>query len=415
VQQLVERAQAQKSPTQRWVERVTKVFVPLVLGAAGLMLVVLPLIGIPLTEAFARSMTLLVAASPCARALGTPSAILAGVAQAARRGVLLKGGMHLENMGQLKAIAFDKTGTLTRGEAHVSEVLTGESWTEEQVLALAAGVEAQSTHPLARAIVLQAETKGLLLPAVSEAAGLAGLGAEARVEGERILVGNRSFMEESGFSLRPALETGVERLERDGMTVVFVGRGAEVIGAIGLADAVRPDALFVLGQLASLGLTNQVILTGDNATVAASIADQVKLSDFRSGLMPEGKLEAVNELVSRHGVVAMVGDGVNDAPALAAATVGIAMGGAGTDVALESADVALMGDDLSQLPFAVSLGRAARAIIVQNLVISLGVIALLVLLGLSGLAGIGLAILLHEGSTVLVVLNSLRLLSHRGM
>ena len=415
VQQLVERAQAQKSPTQRWAERVTRIFVPAVLGVAVLVLLLLPLIGVPLADAFVRSMTLLVAASPCALALGTPSAILAGVAQAARNGVLLKGGLHLENLGQLKAIAFDKTGTLTQGKPQVTDVIAVEPWTQEQVLTLAAAVEARSSHPLAQAVLRQAQSLNLPLPAVSGASAHAGLGVEAEVDGSSILVGGRNLLDEHDLTLTPSLVANAQKQERQGKTVMFIVRGETPVGMIAVADGVRADARLALENLRAQGLRQQVMLTGDNEMVAASVAGQLGIDDYRAGLLPETKLEAVTELVREHGIVAMVGDGVNDAPALAAATVGIAMGCAGTDVALESADVALMADDLSKLPFAVSLGRGTRAIINQNLVISLGVIGVLVALALSGLAGIGLAILLHEGSTVLVVLNALRLLGHRGV
>jgi len=413
VQQLVERAQTQKSPTQRWTERVTSIFVPAVLGGAALVLVGLPLLGVPLVDAFTRSMTLLVAASPCALALGAPSAILAGVAQAARNGVLLKGGLHLENLGRLKAIAFDKTGTLTRGEARVTDLVAQPPWDRDQVLVLAAALESRSTHPLAQAVMQMARSRDLHLPEVKGVSMRVGLGVEAWLEGKLILVGGRSFLSEQDIPLPADLAAQACKLEQDGKTVMFLALAGEPIGMIAVADGVRPEARQVLADLRDLGLHQQVMLTGDNEAVAAAVAEELNLSDYRAALLPQTKLEAIDELMTKHGMVAMVGDGVNDAPALAAATVGIAMGGAGTDVALESADVALMADDLSRLPFAISLGRATRAIIRQNMFTSLAVIAVLIVLALSGLAGIGMAIVLHEGSTVLVVLNSLRLLNHR--
>jgi Cd2+/Zn2+-exporting ATPase len=413
VQQLVERAQAQKSPTQRWTERITRFFVPLVLGSTALLIVVLPLLGVPLAEAFARAMTLLVAASPCALALGTPSAVLAGVAQAARNGVLLKGGLHLENLGRLKAIAFDKTGTLTQGEAQVTDVISIDSWQADQVLAIAASVESRSSHPLAEAIVRMARDKELNRSEVKDITGHAGLGIEAYVEGDRILVGSRKLLVDRGVGISVDIDNQGRSLEEQGKTLVLVAHDQTLVGLIAVADVVRQDARQSLSALRELGLDQQVMLTGDNDTVASAIAESLDIRDYRARLMPETKLEALRELMDEHKVVAMVGDGVNDAPALAYATVGIAMGGAGTDIALESADVALMADDLSKLPFAVGLGRAARSIVIQNLIAALGVIAILVLLAISGLAGIGLAIVLHEGSTVLVVLNALRLLGYR--
>jgi Cd2+/Zn2+-exporting ATPase len=411
VQQLVERTQAQKSPTQRWTERITRYFVPLVLGSAVLLLVVLPFLGVPLDEAFARAMTLLVAASPCALALGTPSVVLAGVAQAARNGVLLKGGLHLENLGRLQAIAFDKTGTLTLGEAQVTDVIPISPWDADQVLALAASAETRSSHPLAEAIVRKARDQGLNWPHAKDVTGHAGLGIEARVKGDRILVGSRALLADRGVEVPAGIDEQGRSLEEQ--TLVLVAREQTLISLIAVADVIRQDARQALAALRELGLDRQVMLTGDNEIVAAGIAEQIGIREVHARLMPETKLEALRELMDEHLVVGMVGDGVNDAPALAYATVGIAMGGAGTDVTLESADVALMADDLSKLPFAVGLGRAARAIIIQNLLIALGVIAVLIVLALSGLAGIGIAILLHEGSTVLVVLNSLRLLGYR--
>lgn len=415
VQQLVERAQAQKSPTQRWTERVTRIFVPSVLSMAVLVLLVLPLLGVPFADAFMRSMTLLVAASPCALALGTPSAIMAGIAQAARNGVLLKGGLHLENLGRLKAIAFDKTGTLTQGAAQVTDLVSCPPWTQDQVLAFTASIESRSTHPLAQAVVQIAKSKHLNLPSVEGVTTSVGLGIEASIDGKQILVGGRTLLSKEDINIPADVAAQALEFEQDGKTIIYVAREGKLIGMLAAADGVRPDARSAIADLKALGLREQVMLTGDNQTVAAAVAAELDLSGYRADMMPESKLIAIEELVAEHGLVAMVGDGVNDAPALAAATVGIAMGSAGTDVALESADVALMGDDLSRLPFAVSLGRATRAVVRQNLITSLAVISVLIILALSGLAGIGLAILLHEGSTVLVVLNSLRLLNHHGV
>jgi len=410
---MVERAQAQKSPTQQGTERFTRVFVPVVLVADALLIVVPPLFGVPFADSFLRAMTLLVAASPCALALGTPSAILAGVAQAARNGVLVKGGVHLENLGRLRAIAFDKTGTITRGEPQVTDILTFNSRQENAVLALAAAAESRSAHPLAQAVVRSAEARGLQLPPVGEAEAVTGRGLKAEIEGKAIWIGNTKLFNEEGVELPRSMLDPIEALEEQGKTVMLVGEDREILGAIAVADVVRRDAQLAVAMLARLGLNQTIMLTGDNARVAAHIADQVGLTDFRADLMPEDKLQAIEELVETYEVAGMVGDGVNDAPALANATVGIAMGGAGTDVALETADVALMADDLGKLPFAVGLGRATLAIIRQNLAISLGVTAILIVLALSGLASIGAAIVFHEGSTLLVVFNALRLLGFR--
>ncbi len=412
--EMVERAQVQKSPTQRTTERFTRIFVPAVLVADVMLIVIPPLLfGVPFADSFMRAMTLLVAASPCALALGTPSAILSGVAHSARNGVLIKGGVHLENLGRLRAIAFDKTGTITEGKPRVTDIITFDGASEARVLSLAAAVEGRSAHPLAKAVLEAAETRALALPRVEEAVSVTGRGFRALAEGKQVWIGNARLFEEAGIELPPSVLDPLAALENEGKTVMAVGLDGKPLGLIAVADVVRPDASKAIKLLKSMGLDRMLMLTGDNARVAAHIAAQVGLTDFQADLMPDDKLAAIDNLIQEHGVVAMVGDGVNDAPALANATVGIAMGGAATDVALETADVALMGDDLSKLPFAIGLGRATRAIIQQNLILSLGVIAGLITLAVCGLAGIGVAVLLHEGSTLVVVLNALRLLNYR--
>ena len=421
VMKMVEEAQTQKSPTQQLAEKFERVFVPVVLVADILLIVVPPLFGVPFSESFLRAMTLLVAASPCALALGTPSAILAGIAQAARNGVLIKGGAHLENLGRLKAIAFDKTGTITQGQPEMTDLIPLGSLSAGRVLALAAAVESRSAHPLAQAVVRAAQTQHLDIPLAGDVSAATGRGIQAQVAGELVKVGNAPLFEagnarlfEGGAaSLSEAALHQAETLEDQGKTVMLVTLDGAPVGLIAVADILRPSARPSLARLKALGIDKTVMLTGDNSRVAAHIAAQVGLSDTRAGLMPEDKLSVIRSLVQQYGIVAMVGDGVNDAPALANATVGIAMGGAGTDVALETADVALMGDDLSKLPSAVGLGRAARAVIAQNLVVALGVIAVLVVASVTGWIGIGIAVIFHEGSTILVVLNSLRLLRHR--
>ncbi len=423
VMEMVEEAQAQKSPTQQLTERFERRFVPAVLVADVLLIVVPPLFGVPLSVSFLRAMTFLVAASPCALALGTPAAILAGVAQAARNGVLVKGGAHLENLGRLKAIAFDKTGTITYGKPEVTDVVADAGYWSERgpaefdapssLLRLMAAVEGRSGHPLAQAVVRAAQTKGLSLPEVVEVESLTGRGLRANVDGEALLTGSLTLMDQSGVAVAGPLRQQAEILQAEGKTVMLVAIDGRAAGLLALADTIRSDARATMNALQAIGVSKTIMLTGDNGRVAAAIARLAGVSDYQGGLMPEDKLLAVRKLVADYGQVAMVGDGVNDAPALANATVGIAMGGAGTDVALETADVALMADDLSKLPFAVGLGRATRAIVVQNLVIALGVIGALSITSLFGLVGIGVAVVFHEGSTILVVLNALRLLGFR--
>jgi Cd2+/Zn2+-exporting ATPase len=419
VMKMVEEAQGQRSPTQQTVERFTRVFVPAVLAATALVIVVPPILGVPFRVSFMRAMTLLVAASPCALALSTPASILAGVAQAARNGVLVKGGVHLENLGRVRAIAFDKTGTITHGQSEVTDVIrlpgsNSLATDEDSLLALAAAIESRSAHPLAKAIVRAARTHGLSLPQVAEVESLPGQGLRASVNSRAVMIGSRRLMKEQQVPVPTGAQELEGRLQAAGKTTTLVAVDGQVEGILALADTLRPDALEAIRALRQMGVSKTVILTGDNARVASAIAEQAGVTLVRAELMPEDKVTTIRALRDEFGPTAMVGDGVNDAPALAHATVGIAMGGAGTDVALETADVALMGDDLSRLPFAVGLGRATRAIIRQNLAISLGVIALLTVASLTGLSGMGAAILVHEGSTLLVVTNALRLLGYTG-
>jgi Zn2+/Cd2+-exporting ATPase len=411
VMKMVEEAQTQKSPTQQLTEKFERWFVPTVLIADALLIMLPPLFGTPFRESFLRAMTLLVAASPCALALGTPAVVLAGVAQAARNGVLIKGGAHLENLGRLKAIAFDKTGTLTHGRPEVTDVIVFDR-NPSQFLSLAAALESRSAHPLAQAVVRAAQSRGLSLPEVGEVESITGRGLRATFDNQSVLIGSPAFMQESGVNMRESQRGQVEKLQAKGKTAILLARDTQLSGVLALADTLRPDAVESIAALKQIGVGETILLTGDNARVAAAIAQQAGVADFRAGLMPEDKAKAMRSLARTYGEVAMVGDGVNDAPALANASVGIAMGGAGTDVALETADVALMGNDLSKLPFAVGLGRASRAIIRQNLVISLGVIAVLVVASLAGWAAIGVAIVIHEGSTLAVVANALRLLGY---
>ncbi|MCL4465516.1 MAG: heavy metal translocating P-type ATPase, partial [Chloroflexi bacterium] len=418
VMRMVEEAQTHKSPTQQTVEAFERVFVPAVLAATALVIVVPPLLGVPFPVSFLRAMTLLVAASPCALALGTPASILAGVAQAARHGVLVKGGAHLENLGRLRAVAFDKTGTLTHGQPEVTDVLRLSKADhglpdDNALLALAGAVESRSAHPLAEAVVRAAQGRQLALPEVGKVESLTGRGLRAASDGRTVLIGNLALMEAEGVEVNDDARRQIEDLQSNGKSIMIVAVDGRLAGMLALTDTLRKDAAPTMAALKKLGVRQTVMLTGDNARVANAIARQVGLTEIRADLMPEDKVETVRQLVAQHGTVAMVGDGVNDAPALANATVGVAMGTAGTDVALETADVALMADDLSKLPYAVGLGRATRAVITQNLALSLGVIALLIVASLAGWAGIGLAVVFHEGSTLLVVANALRLLGYR--
>jgi Cd2+/Zn2+-exporting ATPase len=414
---LVAEAQTQKAPTQQFAERFARVFVPAVLVGDVLLIVVPPMLGLlSWPESFARAMAVLVAASPCALALGTPATVLAGIAQAARNGVLIKGGAHLEALGSIRLLALDKTGTLTTGEPSVTDLVPMAGVTERMLLAAAAAVEQRSQHPLARAVVRAATSRGLTIAAAGEMTSATARGVRAPVDGVMVEVGRTLLFEEDGVVVPTEVRDAVRRLEdagRSTMIVRRVGASPEFLGVLGIADQPRANAAATLRALRAAGITRIVMLTGDNAGVGNAVGRAVGVDSVRAGLLPEDKVAAIRELAA-DGPVAMVGDGVNDAPALAHATVGIAMGGAGTAAALETADVALMGDDLGRLPFAIGLSRQARRVITQNLVISLGVIALLVAATLSGIASMGPAVVVHEGSTLVVIANALRLLRYRG-
>ncbi len=414
ITQMVEQAQVGKSPTQQLTERFMQWFVPIVLIGDLLLILIPPLLGFPFQESFARAMILLVAASPCALALGTPAAIMAGVTQAARNGVLVKGGVYLENLGQLKAIAFDKTGTITRGDLQLTDIVTFNSMNETELLALAAAIEGRSAHPIASAILQKAEKQQLVLPEVSQVESLTGSGIRARFEEQPVWISSLIKLNETDIQVPLEVITQNRLLSAQGKTTMVVGRGEELLGLLAVADTIRPEIKTTIESLHNIGLKHTVMLTGDNPKTASYIAGQVGIGDFQAGLMPEDKVTAVDALVDRYQEVGMVGDGVNDAPALARANVGIALGGASTDVALETADVVLMADELAKLPFAIGLGRATLSLIKQNLVIAFGVIFFLMASALLGLVGLGLAVLIHEGSTIIVALNAMRLLKFDG-
>jgi Zn2+/Cd2+-exporting ATPase len=422
VVQMVTEAQAQRSPTQQFTERFERVFVPSVLAFVGLLLFAGWVIEEPFAASFYRAMAVLVAASPCALAISVPSAVLSGVARAARGGVLIKGGGALENLGTLSSIAFDKTGTLTEGKPQLTDAWVAPGATEEELLSVALAVELQSDHPLALAVVTGARARlaGRSPPAtvtvtvtVTEVKSITARGVQAQVDGQTVHIGKPVlFAELPGAALPADVAEANNQLVTDGHSTMVVRQGARYLGVLGVMDTPRPVAAQVMAQLRELGIQRLIMISGDNQHVADAVAKAVGLTEARGDLMPEHKVDAIQQLRQVHGKVAMVGDGVNDAPAMANATVGIAMGAAGSAVALETADVALMADDLAQLPFAVGLSRASSRIIRQNLWVSLGAVVLLIPATLFGL-GIATAVLFHEGSTLLVVANALRLLAYK--
>ena len=417
VVQLVAEAETERSPTQRFTDRFEKVFVPSVLALVGLLIVGPPVLGAlgvwaePFSESFYRAMAVLVAASPCALAIATPSAVLAGVARAGRGGVLVKGGGPLEALGGLTALAFDKTGTLTEGAPRVTDVIPAPDATEAELVDAVVAVERQSEHPLARAVVRDLGERAPQTQAEG-VESVTGHGVRARIDGEAVAVGKPAlFTLDGGAGAPEALLARDRQLKADGRSTMLVQRGGRFLGVVGLMDTPRAGARAVLDRLRALGIETTILISGDAQAVADAVAREVGIDQARGDLLPEDKVTAIQALRAR-GDVAMVGDGVNDAPAMASATVGIAMGAAGSDVALETADVALMADDLGALPFAVGLSRRTRGIIRQNLWLSLGMVAVLVPATLFGL-GIGPAVALHEGSTLVVVFNALRLLAYR--
>lgn len=406
---LVNEAQSQQSPTQRFTDRLQKYFVPAVLIFVFLLCFAFLVRDEPFSVSFYRAMGVLVAASPCALAIATPSAVLSGVARAGRAGILIKGGRPLEDLGTIKAIAFDKTGTLTAGKPKLVDILPAENLSKESLLEMVVAVESLSDHPLAKAIVADAQ-----LPKFTPAEGLesvVGKGIKAQWQGSTIYIGNKALV--AGMPVADAVLQQLDERAKAGQTAMLVMKDGQYAGMITVMDVPRPEARQALDALKAAGIQQMVMLSGDNQLVADAIARETGLTDAWGNLLPEQKVEAIQKLKATAQKVAMVGDGVNDAPAMANSTVGIAMGAAGSDVALETADIALMGDQLMRLPFAIALSQQANRIIKQNLVISLGMVAVLIPLTLFGIASMGPAVIGHEGSTIVVVLNALRLLVYK--
>ncbi len=410
---LVNEAEKQKSPTQLFTDKFERFFVPAVLVLVTLLCFAFLVIDEPFARSFYRAMSVLVAASPCALAISTPSAVLSGVARAARGGVLIKGGKPLEDLGELNAIAFDKTGTLTEGKPQLTNVIVLNDFDEAELLRLVGAVEKRSDHPLAQAIVkgIVEKSKGIEFPEAKQVKGVTGRGVEAEVGGKKIFIGNRALFKAD--KIPQEAQDKMTELEKGGHTAMLVNIGGVFAGILSLMDIPRKEARQALEALSQLGIKKMIMLTGDNQKVADAVARQIGVTDAWGDLMPEDKVAAVQKLAKSEKMVAMVGDGVNDAPAMAKSTVGIAMGAAGSDVALETADIALMGDKLESLPFAIGLSRKSRSIIKQNLWISLGVVAALIPLTIAGVASIGPAVIAHEGSTLVVVFNALRLLAYQ--
>lgn len=424
---LVEEAQSQKSPTQLFTDRIERFYVPIVFVVMLLIIFIPPLLGwTPRRDPgrlwggwFYQAMAFLTAASPCALAIGTPTAILCGIARAARMGVLIKGGAHLESLGKLRAIAMDKTGTITAGKPVVDKVVTHNGFAIAVALKLAAAVDGHTSHPFAASIVNAAAlhdarslSPGVKLDA-TDVRQIPGEGVTGTIDGRVISVG-KSTLAGPKESWPTDMRQAHESMQSGGFATAWVVQDGQPIAVMGLADLPRDHALEAIARLRELGIEEVAMLTGDHAAVAHAVAQRVGISQVHADLLPDQKLDLISRMEHKYGSVAMVGDGVNDAPALAKATLGIAMGAAGghgaADVAIETADIVLMGQDLRRLGDAIDLARRARRIIAQNLVIALGVISVVAPLAAMGFANLGIAVTLHEGSTVIVVLNALRLL-----
>lgn len=408
--QMVGEAHSRRAPSERWVESFARYYTPSILGLALLILLVPPLfLGAEWGPWIYRSLVLLVIGCPCALVISTPVSVVAALASAARAGVLVKGGEHLERPARLKAVAFDKTGTLTEGQPRVGQSVPLGGHGEEDFLARAVALEARSDHPIARAILAYAAAQHIQVRPVEDFQLIQGKGATGLFEGKRYWVGSHRFLEELGQET-PDVHARLEEMSRAGCSVLFVGNETHVCGLISVADAVRPNAREVVDSLRKAGVEHIVLLTGDNKETAQAIAAEVGIEDVRAELLPEEKVWAVEGLLEKYGTVGMVGDGVNDAPALARATVGIAMGAAGSDAALETADVALMSDDLSRLPWLIRHSRRTLRIIRQNVTFSLMVKAAFVALTMLGHASLWSAIAADMGASLLVIFNGLRLL-----
>jgi Cd2+/Zn2+-exporting ATPase len=410
---LVEAAREARAPSERLTARFEQVFVPLVVILDVLLIVVPPLMGVSdWSSSLYRGMTVLVAASPCALALGAPAVMLTGIAQAARRGVLIKGGVHLEELARVQAIAFDKTGTLTTGRPEVTDVTPMPGIEGADLLRLAAAVERRSQHPLAQAVVRRAARERLSLPEAGDLVSITAKGVRSTVSGKPVLIGSLKLWQREDDQPPAAIVALVDEVAGRGRSVMVVRHGERWLGVLGLADQPRASARAVLERLRVLGLKPLVMLTGDHRGVGEAVGREVGIDEVHADLLPEQKVAAIHRVRAAHGSVVMVGDGVNDAPALAAANVGIAMGGAGSAAALETADVALMGDDLARLPFAIGLARRARSLLRQNLAIAGGMMLVLLVLAATGILTIGPAVIGHEGSTLVVIANALRLLAY---
>jgi Cd2+/Zn2+-exporting ATPase len=407
---MVEEAQGQRAPSQQFVDKFAKYYTPIVIILAALVAAVPPLIfGQPFEKWFYEAMAMLLVACPCALVISTPVSIVSAIGNAAKNGVLIKGGMYLEEAGALSVVAFDKTGTLTEGKPRVTDIVPIDGIPDQEFLSIASAIESRSEHPLAEAIVKYAKERGAEIPSITAFEAIPGKGAKAVVQGKTYQIGNSRFFTEQAIDLK-YVEGEVSRLQKEGKTVMMLGDDKRILGLIAVADILRENSEQAINKLKKAGIKKVIMLTGDNESIAHAIATKVGVDDFRADLLPEDKVDVINSLLAEHGKVAMVGDGVNDAPAMAISTVGIAMGAAGTDTALETADIALMADDLTKLTDTIKLSRKTLRIIKQNIAFALIIKALILLLVIPGWLTLWIAVAGDMGSSLLVTLNAMRLL-----
>lgn len=407
---LVEEAQTQKAPSQKFVDRFAKYYTPAIMLVALFVAIIPSIITGDWAHWIYQGLAVLVVGCPCALVISTPVAIVTAIGNAARQGVLIKGGAYLEELGRIQAVAFDKTGTLTKGQPEVMEIVTyvGD---ESTLLAKVAAVEKKSQHPLARAILSKAFDEKIHIPSPEQFQSVTGKGAYATVDGEMIYVGSVSWID-SLVAITENFKTTIKDLAAKGYSVIVAANAEQLLGVIAIADQVRPESKSVIEMLHANGIQHTVMLTGDAPLTAEKIAGQLAIDDVRASLLPENKLQAMKELQQRYGAVAMVGDGVNDAPALASANIGIAMGGAGSDAALETAQIVFMRDDLTKLPFTMKLSKRTLAIIKQNITFALGLKLIAILLVIPGWLTLWIAIFADIGATLIVILNALRLMKN---
>lgn len=407
---LVEDAQSKKAPSEQFINRFSSYYSPSVIALAVAIATIPPLFGQPFVEWFYRALVLLVISCPCALVISTPVSIAAAIGAASKNGVLIKGGSHLEMASQISSIVFDKTGTLTSGRLAVTDVVPLNGFSEDDITRITGALELKSEHPVAQAVVNYTRARGIGFPQTEHFQSLPGRGVKAEIDGVTYYAGNQRLFSENEL-MEPEVDSLIYAMQRDGKTVFILGTEDKLLGLVAVADSLRRDTKATIQELKQLGIANIIMLTGDNADTAEEISRQIGIDDYRAELLPGDKVHEIENISMRYGRVAMIGDGVNDAPAISRADVGIAMGAAGSDIALETSDIALMGDELANIPYTIKLSRRALKIIKQNVAVSILVKIGFIGLALLGLSTLWMAVFADTGISILVILNGMRLFS----